>query len=148
MDLTQKPTTLAERVYCLLAKDDPAGGRGLLDRCHKPVIKQLGGGMLTTHELDLMDWALTMGLAFGLARVEDACECEESVAERAYSAARAAYDDWGGGIGSMVRPEVAPHVKKVADAYVSRESSREMSTALEDALIGLVGAVGGSEAVA
>jgi hypothetical protein len=50
---------------------------------------------LTERERDLLDWGAVVGLAFGLARMEDPCESLESVSARALDAALGAYEGYG-----------------------------------------------------
>ena len=44
--------------------------------------------------MDLRDWGMTFGLAYGIARGEDPYESNESVAQRALDAARMVWKGW------------------------------------------------------
>jgi hypothetical protein len=80
--------TLTEKVYAALADDH---GFGDFADAYETV-----GAYLTTFELDCRGWGLAVGIAYGIARGEDAYEPERSVCERALTAAREAYERFGG----------------------------------------------------
>lgn len=87
--------TLAEKVYAAVADDH---GFGEFSDAYETVgaYPETDGGYLTDFELDLRSWGLMVGIAYGIARGEDAYEPERSVCERALTAAREAYERFGG----------------------------------------------------
>ena len=98
MGEARKPETLADRVYCIVAKEPLLGGGGVLECCHGPIQERFGTPYMRCYDMDLIDWGLACGLAFALARLEDPCEGEESVATRAQQAAIAVFERWQKGI--------------------------------------------------
>ena len=68
MDAVMKPTTLAERVYVMVAAEDP----GAKDTVAKPLCH--GDELLSEYEADLVDWGMTFGMAFAFARLESPYE--------------------------------------------------------------------------
>jgi hypothetical protein len=90
MTTTTSPIELAEKVFhgCL-SEDGPA-----LKTLSEALPRHQQGDR-TEHELDLMDFGLTVGLAFAIARGEDPYEPPESVRERAAAAANMAFERSG-----------------------------------------------------
>lgn len=88
-------TTLEEKVRGALSGDDT--GSGPISQAAKwPV----GRPEATTSELDLRDWGVYYGVAFGIARGEDPYEPRDSVAARALEAAQRVYREYGGFVSS------------------------------------------------
>jgi hypothetical protein len=86
--------TLTECVFSLLTEERPNGSQRVLEGVSQ---EPRDGARLTRRELDIRDWALTFGLAFGVALIEaDAMEDRNSIRDTAVEAARAAYIRWGG----------------------------------------------------
>jgi hypothetical protein len=88
--------TLTEKVYVLLSREtghDLPGPVGAVGRFPN----HPEGECLTSFEQDCRDWGLAFGIAYGIARSEDAFESEDAVAARALVAARDAFGRWGGG---------------------------------------------------
>jgi hypothetical protein len=83
------PDTLAERV-CSLIMPDLGPGDWVANH---PALPE--GTHLSGDELDIRDWGMIYGLAFGIARGEDAYEAVSSVGDRALRAAEAAFRRWG-----------------------------------------------------
>ena len=80
---------LAEIVYQHLSKEP--GLHGILSAALPPTQE----GYRTTHELDYADFALTVGVAYGIARGEDPYETGRSVKARVVEAAPIAFNRWG-----------------------------------------------------
>lgn len=78
-------TTVADRVYAVLSEND----NGELLRVAQELCRD-------EREMDVADWALAFGLAFGIARGEDPYEKNRSVVIRAEAAAREAMMRWAG----------------------------------------------------
>lgn len=94
--MTSVNLTLAERVYNVLAAEHGIGINGPVSSAHTyPATPQ--DGRLTQFEFDCLDWGLVYGIAYGIARAEDAFESEESVTGRVLEAARVAHLRWAGG---------------------------------------------------
>jgi hypothetical protein len=85
--------TLAEKVYA--AMTDEHGGKFGNPYEIVGAYPNTDGGYLTDLELDLRSWGLAVGIAYGIARGEDAHEPRQSVCERALTAARDAYERLG-----------------------------------------------------
>lgn len=85
---------------------------------------------LTMFELDLIDWGLTVGLAYGVARAEDPFERVQSVVERAAQAARAAYARWASFDGMEATQELL-NGKAYAQDRRERPVSPESAPAIE-----------------
>jgi hypothetical protein len=81
---------LADAVYHCLSQERYAAGRAF-----DAALPKEQKGDRTIHELDLTDFALTAGLAYGIARGEDPYESGESVVARASAAAVAAFERFG-----------------------------------------------------
>lgn len=73
--------TLEQKVHSLTRGD------AVRSRSHEKVPYTNGSEDQYQHELDLVDWGVTFGMAFALARLEDALEPVECVAYRARQAA-------------------------------------------------------------
>jgi len=87
--------TLTEKVYVLLSREtrhDLPGPVGVVG-CFP---NHPEGEFLTSFEQDCRDWGLAFGIAYGIARGEDAFEPEDAVAARSLGAARDAFGRWGG----------------------------------------------------
>lgn len=140
MNGMRKPETIAERVYTVLSMDE--GTNGPLDHCHRPLLKTVGGS-LGTFELDCIDWGLTYGIAYALARAEDPFERQESVAGRAEEAARIAYEGWGSGVATIERPDMDKLTANLIKAYENADQEGpSLPRDLESALIAFTNAVG------
>ena len=122
--------TLQEKVRAILRNDDT--GDGLIG-----VAGKRPGIQLTEFELDLRDWGIIYGIAFGLARTEEPCESIESVARRAFEAARTVHIEWGGEISK--RPDRDELVSAVLRAYRKAGESGELHVPeyLDDAIVDL-----------
>ncbi len=110
MDVGMKPTTLAERVYVMVAAEDLRAQ----DTVAKPFCR--GDELPSEYERDLLDWGMTFGMAFALARLECACESNRSVAKRALDASKSVWAEWAGGVHTIQRPEAFAALEKVTAA--------------------------------
>lgn len=79
-------TTLTERVYTALAAGEQ----------HDALYAAANHDAQTEHELNLADWGMTLGIAYGIARGEDPYESPAGVIARAESAASEAWARWHG----------------------------------------------------
>jgi hypothetical protein len=77
---------LAEAVYQCISSEHDA-----LD-AFKKALPEHQAGYRTLHELDFADFALTVGIAYGIARGEDPYESAESVTTRAAAAATTVWE--------------------------------------------------------
>jgi hypothetical protein len=82
------PKTLDERVEAILGSEEP---RGIFDAASSQPADLGEHECMSTYELNLLEWGMIVGLAFGIARLEEPCECMASVARRAREAAEAVY---------------------------------------------------------
>ncbi len=90
MSQTAALTPLAARVQSILRTES-----GFTDPLPDAALGLFGNVEFTERERDLLDWGAVVGLAFGLARMEDPCESLESVGSRALDAALGAYEGYG-----------------------------------------------------
>lgn len=90
---------LAQRVYEIGAAE-----RSAIDAASSEFGMPKGDD-LSAFELDLRDWSVLFGLAYGIARGEDPYESNSSVARRAAEATRIAWQRWNG-VSRPVREEV------------------------------------------
>jgi hypothetical protein len=141
-------SSLAEKVYTQIS---PGGNSNdsLLNAAAEP----WGRRDLSTFEMDVRDWALVVGVAYGIARSEDPFESFESVADRALEAARAAYARWAGAPSDP--PERDQEMRAIAQAWDSVHTligyPRSGNPELDEALMKLdtaIGAAAGNAAVA
>ena len=80
--------TLTDRVYRCLIDDDCASD------AHRDGLPTSQRGQMSIGEMDYHDFALCIGVAYGIARGEDPFETDRSVAERAAVAGRDAFFRW------------------------------------------------------
>lgn len=86
-------TTLADRVYAVLSDDnriEPSHHLALA----APVVRNDDGTVQDELHLDLCEWGFAFGVAFAIARGEDAYESRSTVTARAEQAAREAWARW------------------------------------------------------
>lgn len=90
---TATPTmTLEQKLRAILRQDDT--GRGPIGRAATYPSRDVF--QATTFELDIRDWGVYYGMAFGIARGEDPFEPQEDVALRALEAANSVFREFGG----------------------------------------------------
>lgn len=90
-DKATVPMTLVDRVEAIIDASTDMG-RGELYNVVSARPERIEGEGLTTYELDLRDWGALVGLAYGIARTEEACESLQSVGARALAVAEAVWD--------------------------------------------------------
>jgi hypothetical protein len=100
---------LAITVGRVLADEDGAVTR----RCRQMPESSEGG--LTRREMEIRDWGMTFGVAFGVQLGRDPEVDFDTAADNALDAARAAYLRWAGRIAP--RPSLSPLVDKVIVAF-------------------------------
>ena len=88
----EKQAKLAERMTFVHEEDDLGDAAIFCGRYpripdHRP----------SQFELDLRDWGLIYGIAYGLARATEPKDSNDQVGERAYKVARASFARWNGG---------------------------------------------------
>jgi hypothetical protein len=110
-------STVAERVKAILSEEYEGYKCLARDRCQSAI-----PGMATERELDLLDWGLVYGLAYGMLTTEAGAEGDPvEVARQAHHAAREVFLDWGGG---TIAPRVtmSPLVDKALVAFEKAET--------------------------
>ena len=85
-------SALADKVYNVVLEER---GTELLKAVSK-YPKHPDDELLTSFEMDCRDWGLVFGVAYAIARSEDAFESENSVINRALDVARDAWLRWAG----------------------------------------------------
>lgn len=106
--------SLEAKLRAVLAVDDT--GDGPTSVCSKrPGWHNL---TLSNFEMDLRDWGMYFGIAFGIARGEEPFEAAESVAIRAAEAAWPIFCELNGGF-SRGRPDRDARIAEVTRAYES-----------------------------
>jgi hypothetical protein len=141
-----KQSALEERMQALMLEDNVGSAATVCAR-----YPRLGGKReLSKFEMDLRDWGLCCGITFGLARAESPDEANETIAERAYTVARLAYQQWAGAISDpekarqkALRDVVVAFHKAEKQAHEKRRYQEgEMTNALHESLIELANVVG------
>jgi len=87
--------TLTEKLQGVMHGDDARAA--LLETLQSYPGSGIGRRSLTDLEHELRNWGMFYGVAFGLARTEEPCEPADSVAERAFEAAKLAFEGFHGG---------------------------------------------------
>ncbi len=111
--------TLDEKVHTVLVDE-----RGPIEGCAEGVPNGL-----SEFEADLLDWGCAYGIAFGLARAEEPCESNESVAKRALDAAKVAHGRYGS---IHERRDGLEEARRVVGAFAHHGATREMHDVLCD----------------
>ncbi|MGH2904277.1 MAG: hypothetical protein ACRDK7_11960 [Solirubrobacteraceae bacterium] len=102
------PQTLVERLRAIYATET-GFGNPLNEAAGQMPTDELAKRRLEEVECETMDWGAMVGLAFGLARMEDPCEGLQSVGERAIIAAREVWAPYAGDqMGGLLEREEVP----------------------------------------